>query len=109
MSEENPLLQIRVHLTNGNIMKFGQDDPKQVTSLFENMPHPDRLFALPNVLIGGDQSFSAFRSSSVLRIDFVGKKVPSWPFQRNLLHILSLLLERPTRHLLTDEIYAQHR
>jgi hypothetical protein len=41
---------------------------------------PGRFFAQDHLMIGGDQSTTAFRSSSVVRIDFVTDHVPHWPY-----------------------------
>ena len=77
------LLEIHVHLVNGSISRFVQDEPVEIDRILNHI-HPEKVFNQPTIVIAGRHSMTALPTSAVARIDFVMDGFPGWEFHRNL-------------------------
>ena len=76
---------MRVHLEDGNVTTFIQDDPHIAISILESI-QPNRLFSAPQLLIGSDHVLTAFQPHLVVRVDLITHLKPSWPLAMGALH-----------------------
>ena len=74
-----PALEIYVHLQDARIVRFAQTEAGLAQEILDHI-QPGKFFTQHHFVIGGDQSMTAFRCASVVRIDFVTDYVPEWPF-----------------------------
>jgi hypothetical protein len=70
-------LEIRVHLQDGRVTRFVQNDPEVAYGILEGI-HPNRLFIAAQLLIGGDHTLTAFQPHLVVRVDFITDLDPKW-------------------------------
>jgi hypothetical protein len=80
---------VRVHLEDGSIESFVQDDLTTAKRLWETID-PIRLFSQPRVVIAGKYSKSVFVGSAIARIDFVQQFCPCWEFPTGYSDIVEL-------------------
>jgi hypothetical protein len=78
-SASSPALEFYIHLQDGRIVRFAQSDPEIANALLDRI-EPTEFFSRQHFAIGGDQSMTAFRSSAVVRIDFVTEHMPEWRY-----------------------------
>lgn len=77
------VLEMRIHLENGQVAKYVQDDPMIAQEILETL-HPNHLFSAPRpltapqLLIGSDHILTAFQPRLVVRVDLITELVPSW-------------------------------
>lgn len=71
------VLEIRVHLEDGRITNYVQNDPAVAGKILEAI-HPNRLFTAPQLLIGSDHALTAFQPGLILRVDLITDLEPSW-------------------------------
>lgn len=71
------VLEIRIHLEGGHVIKFVQDDPGIAHDILEAI-HPNKLFSTPQLLIGSDHVLTAFQPRLVIRVDVITELAPSW-------------------------------
>jgi len=77
------VLEIRIHLENGQVAIFVQDDPVIAREILETL-HPNHLFSAPRpltapqLLIGSDHILTAFQPRLVVRVDLITELEPSW-------------------------------
>ncbi|HLH53502.1 MAG TPA: hypothetical protein VKY92_07790 [Verrucomicrobiae bacterium] len=100
-----PAMIIRVHLENGSIQSFIQNDETTARKTW-NMIDPVKVFTMPRLVIAGDYSKSVFVGSSIARIDFVQHFCPCWEFPEGYLDIVELSEEdfRKNAHLDEPEL-----
>jgi hypothetical protein len=79
-------LEIQIHLRDGNVTRFLQDDPEISRHILAHI-HPDRIFTQPEILLAGEHSLTAYPSSAVTRMDLVMAGFPDWTFQGNICDI----------------------
>jgi hypothetical protein len=77
--ESQPALVIRVHLTDGSVESFAQNDEAAVQELWQKI-EPSRLFAPPRIVLAGDHSKSVFVTAQIVRVDFVRESRQCWEF-----------------------------
>lgn len=75
-------MKIAIHLINGNVVQFEQEDAKEAATLLDRL-HPDRVFNQPVVIIAGAKSLTSFPTSSIVYIDVQMPVEPGWPFHFN--------------------------
>lgn len=83
---QKSLLEIHVHLEDGRVTKFEQNDPLLAQKLLDNL-QPTRLFAQKILLFGSTDSLNAFQLTQVVRIDLIASNVPDYPFYNGVLDI----------------------
>jgi len=71
------VLEIRVHLEDGHVIKFMQHDPLIASDILEAI-HPNHLFTAPQLLIGSDHVLTAFQPRLLIRVDIITALEPSW-------------------------------
>lgn len=79
MSETPPLLEIRIHLTNGNVESYVQDDAATVQQILSDI-EPQKIFPQPHTIVAGLYSMTAYARSSITMVEFVMDKYPDWSF-----------------------------
>lgn len=89
---ESAGLEIRVYLEDGNITRFVQNDPVVANKILEAI-HPNRLFTLPQLLIGSDHVLTAFQPHLVVRIDLITDLDPAWPLSTVTLNTTEITQE----------------
>ena len=76
-------VEIRVHLNNGNVEAYVQDDPEQVARILGNF-QPSRVFDTSHLTIAGKYSMTAYRCSTICLLEFVMDFYPGWRFPVNI-------------------------
>ncbi len=71
------VLEIRVHLEDGHVTEFVQNDPVVAQRILEAI-QPNRLFTAPQLLIGSDHALTAFQPRLVVRLDLITDLDPRW-------------------------------
>ena len=71
------VLEIHLHLHDGQITKFVQHDTVIARNILEAI-HPNHVFKAPQLLIGGEHVMTAFQPRLVVRVDLITELVPSW-------------------------------
>jgi hypothetical protein len=84
-SKTSPL-EIHVHLEDGRVQKFLQQDPQIAQNLLTHL-QPTKLFSQKVLLMGGTDSLTAFQMSEVVRIDLIAPQTPDYPFYNGVLDI----------------------
>lgn len=80
------VLEIRIYLENGHIMKYVQSDPAVALKIMEAI-HPNRLFTLSQLLIGSDHALTAFQPHRIVRVDLITDLDPTnWPLSSGTLN-----------------------
>jgi hypothetical protein len=78
----NPLtaLELIIHLKDGNILKFFQNDETAAQKILDSI-HPKQFFEQPDVTIAGRYSMTVYPIAGITRIEFVTELQPnpSWP------------------------------
>lgn len=85
----SPAMIVHVHLEDGSIESFVQDDLTMAKKLWETID-PIRLFTQPRLVIAGNHSKSVFVGSAIVRIDFVQQFCPCWEFPAGYSDIVEL-------------------
>lgn len=84
-----PAMIIRIHLENGAIQSFVQNDEATARKTWESIG-PVRLFTQPRIVIAGEHSKSVFVGPAIARIDFVQNFCPCWEFPEGYSDIVEL-------------------
>jgi hypothetical protein len=80
---------IRVHLTDGSVHSFEQDDSSKEESIWQSIDAL-HLFAQPHLVVAGAFSKSVFVPSEVVRIDFVRHDRACWGFPEGYSDVVEL-------------------
>ncbi len=101
----SPAMIIRIHLENGIIQSFVQNDEATARKTWDAID-PVKVFTMPRVVIAGDHSKSVFVGQSIVRIDFVQHFCPCWQFPDGYSDIVELSEEdfRKNAHLDEPEL-----
>jgi hypothetical protein len=70
-------LHILIHLADGSVGKFFQEQPDEIQRILGNIV-PARFFGQPTLIIGGGYSASAFPTSAITHILFEHSQLPNW-------------------------------
>jgi hypothetical protein len=70
-------LEMHVHLEDGHVARFVQDDPVVAQSILEAI-QPNHLFTATQLLIGTDHALTAFQPRLVVRVDLITDLDPKW-------------------------------
>ncbi|MCW3052245.1 MAG: hypothetical protein JWN14_1415 [Chthonomonadales bacterium] len=92
MSNCNALLEIQVHLEDGRISRFEQNDPALVRTLLAHI-QPTKLFAQPHIVLRDDKAMTLFPCTTIVRIDLIAPNVPEWPFYRGVKNVQEITRE----------------
>jgi hypothetical protein len=84
-----PVLQIRVHLTDGSTHSFVQADEASARKIWHGV-EPSRLFAPQRIVIAGTHSKSVFVSCEIARIDFIHPSYDCWEFAEGYSDVVEL-------------------
>ena len=102
-------LEIRVHLINGDVSRFVQDDPEAAAALLSGID-PTRLFEQRELIIQDHGATTVFPWSAVVRVDLVMNDYPKWPFPHGVDRVVEITAEEfqekythHTTHSLPDE------
>src|SRR5579872_7018018 len=76
-------LEIHIHLVDGSIGRFVQDDPAEARKLLEAI-QPGKVFQQRDLVIAGRYSLTVYPCTAVARVDFIMDGHPGWPFHRNV-------------------------
>ena len=85
MDTPNPL-EIHVHLEDGRIVRFIQQDAELARQQLAHL-QPTKLFAQPLMMFGGSDSLTTFQLSQVARVEFIAENTPDYPFYHGVLDI----------------------
>ena len=93
---------IRVHLTDGSIESFTQDDPAKAKEIWESID-PPRLFAGQRIVLAGTRSKSVFVSCEIIRVDFIQQAFTCWEFPQGYSDVVELSETEFRKHAHLDE------
>ncbi len=79
-------LEIRIHLQDGKITQFAQQDA-EVAQKILRLAQPARLFAGEAMLVGDQNAIVAIHVSKVVRVDFITDLHPDWPLPANIMEM----------------------
>src|SRR5690349_4905712 len=78
----NPMtaLELIIHLKDGNILKFFQNDITAAQMILDSI-HPKQFFNQPDVTIAGRYSMTVYPTAGITRVEFVTSLRPklTWP------------------------------
>jgi hypothetical protein len=95
-------MTIRVHLTDGSVTSFVQQDPAQAQMIWQAVD-PARLFAAPRIVVAGTHSKSVFVSCEIVRIDFIQEGLACWEFPGGYADVVELTEADFRRHAHLDQ------
>ena len=81
MSEETAL-EVHLHLEDGRISKFRQEDPARIAAILSHLV-PARLFIAKQFILAGVDSLSAMQTAFIVSVDFISDALPQWEFLYN--------------------------
>ena len=99
MNDTPSSLEIRIHLTNGNVETFEQGDPAAIAEIFAKTL-PQKIFTPRNILLAGSYSLTAYASAAIAMIELVADEVPQWSFPLGI---------REIRELSKEEFWERYR
>ncbi|BDI30638.1 hypothetical protein CCAX7_26890 [Capsulimonas corticalis] len=76
-----PLLELRLHLTNGNTHTFTQDDPEQAHELLHHVSL--NVFTQPTVIVYGRERVAAYPGNKITGITIRIDPIPDYLLQLN--------------------------
>jgi len=79
VESRKPGFVIRVHLTDGSVASFAQNDEVEAQKLWDKI-HPSRLFAPSRLVLAGEHSKSLYVTAKIVRVDFIQKSSDCWEF-----------------------------
>ncbi|MBK7496076.1 MAG: hypothetical protein IPI28_12040 [Candidatus Omnitrophica bacterium] len=80
-------LEIRIHLIDGSVAAFYEDDADQAKQIIGQI-QPDRLFSQPSLLLAGISSVTVIPCTKVNMIEVIQDTYPNWPFMREVTDII---------------------
>lgn len=83
MNPQPASIEIHLHMTDGRIHRYLQDNAGDIRQFFENF-QPNRLFSQPNILFAGSHSAAGYNCSMITRIDIVASDIVEWPFPHGI-------------------------
>jgi hypothetical protein len=98
----SPSLLVRVHLTDGSVESFLQDDAEKAAAIRQRVD-PARLFAQQRIVIAGTHSKSVFVCSEIVRIDFLQEGFTCWEFPQGYSDLVELSETEFREHALLDQ------
>lgn len=99
MSETSSSLEIRIHLTNGNVESFVQSDHAAIRQILDNL-QPQKIFSQRNLILAGSFSMTAYACSAITMVELVMDGFPEWPFPHGTKDI---------REITKDEFWERYR
>jgi hypothetical protein len=85
----DPLVGIRLHLTDGSVHSFIQRDDTGDQKGWTGFD-PTRLFVVPRIVIGSQNSKAVFISAEIVRVDFLNDSFQGKNFPGGFLDVLEL-------------------
>ena len=89
IDSNKPSLVIRVHLTDGSVASFAQNDEVEAQKLWDKI-QPSRLFAPSRLVLAGEHSKSVYVTAQIVRVDFIQKSSDCWEFPGGVSDIVEL-------------------
>lgn len=86
------LLEIRIHLEDGRVAVFHQEDAQKAQRLLDHI-QPGKLFAPPILGLGSATKMTAFQSRLVTRVDVIATTLPAWPFYGGVVDLQEITRE----------------
>ncbi len=80
---------IHIHLTSGSVESFVQTDAAEAEKIWDSV-EPARLFAIPRIVIGSENSKAVFVTAEIVRIDFIANSLQCWGFPGGYSDIVEL-------------------
>ncbi|MEO8426540.1 MAG: hypothetical protein ABI651_05430 [Verrucomicrobiota bacterium] len=97
-----PTFAIRVHLTDGSVESFAQDDEAEAQKLWDKI-EPSRLFAQSRLVLAGEHSKSVYVTAQIVRVDFIQESNECWEFPGGYSDIVELSEEDFRKHARLDQ------
>lgn len=85
-------LEMHVTLHDGRTLRFAQDDPETIQSLYEHL-NPARLFAPRVLMLHSSDSLSILPTAGILRVDFLAPDLPPFSPPSDLVSIQEITEE----------------
>ena len=100
VESKKPSFVVRVHLTDGSVASFAQNDEVEAQKLWDKI-QPSRLFAPSRLVLAGEHSKSVYVTAQIVRVDFIQKSSDCWEFPGGFSDIVELSEEdfRKNAHL----------
>jgi hypothetical protein len=83
---------IRIHLTDGSVESFAQEDAAEAQKLWDRI-EPSRLFSQSRLVLAGEHSKSVYVTAQVVRVDFIQESNDCWKFPGGYSDIVELTEE----------------
>jgi hypothetical protein len=93
---------IRVHLTDGSVESFAQNDEGEAQKLWDKI-EPSRLFTQPRLVVAGEHSKSVFVTTQIVRVDFIRASNDCWEFPGGYSDIVELSEDDFREHARLDK------
>ena len=97
-----PGFGIRVHLTDGSVESFAQEDAAEAQKLWDRI-EPSRLFSQSRLVLAGEHSKSVYVTAQVVRVDFIQKSNDCWKFPGGYSDIVELTEDDFRKHAHLDQ------
>jgi hypothetical protein len=98
---KKPSFVIRVHLTDGSVESFEQNDEAEAQKLWDKI-EPSRLFAQSRLVLAGEHSKSVYVTAQIVRVDFIQESNECWEFPGGYSDIVELSEEDFRKHAHLD-------
>lgn len=98
-------LEIHLHLEDGRIIKFAQNDAVTAQKILSHID-PHKVFAQPPIIFSGKHSLTTILPSAIVRIDLIGENLPNWPYLHNVQEVQEIS-EEEFRQRFRPELAAQ--
>ena len=79
-------LEIHVHLTDGTVTRFTQNETTSISHILELLS-PGKVFTPHQIVLSDHQSLTMFHTNAIVRIDLIAPGIPDWQFHRNVIEI----------------------
>jgi hypothetical protein len=79
IGSKKPGFVIRVHVTDGSVESFAQNDEGEAQKLWDKI-QPTRLLAPSRLVLAGEHSKSVYVTAQIVRVDFIQKLSDCWEF-----------------------------
>jgi len=90
---DKPFLIVRVHLTNGSVDSYVQNNESEALMLW-NKIQPTHLFAPSRLVLAGEYSKSVYVTAQVVRVDFIQSSNDYWEFPGGYSDVVELSEEK---------------
>jgi hypothetical protein len=104
MNRSGNALAIEVHLSDGRVEKFLQDNLQEAQHILDHI-QPNKLFSQPLLVIAEEYATTVYRSEEVERIDLITDIPLNWPYYHDVSDIVEITPEEFSRRFVPENYH----